>query len=135
MKKLILVSVLLLFAAVIFSQRVTPFTITVPWDTDTIKTIPAYSSEGYCVYLDFSNADAYDMTLDVGTSMEAGDGKFVGLISLDSALPSTLNLTNWPDTLFVVDKSYMPHRVVKLKLTPGTVTPGTVLKGEVIHKN
>jgi len=94
-------------------------------------TIPAYSKDGYSVYLDFSNADAYDMTLDVGTSMARNDGKFVGLASFGTTLPSTLDLTNWPDTMFIVEKPYMPHSVVKLKLTPGTVTPGTKLSGKV----
>ena len=132
MKKSILSIVLLLITVCVFSQnRRTPFTIVVPWDTDTLKTIPAYSISGYSIYLDFSPADAYDMTADVGTSMEADDGKFVGLASLSSTLPSTLDLTNWPDTMFVAEKPYMPHKHVKLKLTPGTVTPGTVLRGEV----
>lgn len=132
MKRLTILVISLLFAVGVMAQsRRVDFSITVPVGADTIITIPAYSTEGYSIFLNFNNADAFDGTLDVGTALERDDGKFVGLSTIIATLPSTLDLTTWPDTLFVAEKGYMPFSIVKLKLTRGTVTPGLKYTGRI----
>lgn len=135
MKKLILLTLLLLTVTLIYPQgsKRHEFSFISPVGIDTIIELPGYSAGAYSYVIDFGGSNALDATYAFGVYLDKGELDFTPITFPDRTFPVIINLTNCPDTVCWGEREFLPFQDVRFKYTRTSVTPGIRFTGRIIY--